>query len=123
MTFPRTSILAGAATAALAVLATACGSGSTTVVAAASPAPLTITTAAVESRPIDRYLRVTGSLLADEQAEVSAEAAGRIVETPVERGARVRQGALLARVSPDEAAAQLQEAEANAGQIQARLGL
>ena len=37
--------------------------------AAQSAEPLAIATAPVESRPIDRYLRVTGSLMADEQAE------------------------------------------------------
>ena len=91
--------------------------------AAAAAEPLAIATAAVESREIDRFIRVTGSLAADEQAEVSAESGGRIVSTPVERGTRVAQGTVLVRVSPAEASAQLQEAEANAAQIEARLGL
>ena len=85
--------------------------------------PIDVATAAVESRPIDRYLRVTGSLMADAQAEVSAETAGRVIETPVERGSRVSEGALLVRISPSETSAQLQEADANAAQIEARLGL
>jgi membrane fusion protein, multidrug efflux system len=85
--------------------------------------PLAIATVAVESRAIDRYLRVTGSLIADAQADVSAETAGRVIETPVERGTRVSQGALLVRISPSETSAQLQEADANAAQIEARLGL
>lgn len=89
--------------------------------AAAAPAPVAVTP--VESRSVDRYLRVTGSLLADEQAEVSAETAGRVVEIPVERGTRVQQGTLLARISATETSAQLQEAEANAAQIESRLGL
>jgi RND family efflux transporter MFP subunit len=89
----------------------------------ASAAAATVTTIAVESRPIDRFIRVTGSLTADEQAEVSAEIGGRIVGTPVERGTRVSQGDVLVRVSPAETSAQLQEAEANAEQIEARLGL
>jgi membrane fusion protein (multidrug efflux system) len=92
-------------------------------IAAKTADPIAIATAAVESRAIDRYLRVTGSLVADAQAEVSAETAGRVIETPVERGTRVAQGALLIRISPSETAAQLQEAEANAAQIEARLGL
>jgi RND family efflux transporter MFP subunit len=54
---------------------------------------------------------------------VSSEIAGRVTETPVERGTRVQPGALLVRISAAETAAQLQEAEANAGQIEARLGL
>lgn len=85
--------------------------------------PLTVETVTLENRPIDRFIRVTGSLLADEQAEVSAESGGRVVATPIERGSRVEAGAVLVRVSPAEAAAQLQEAEANAAQIEARLGL
>jgi RND family efflux transporter MFP subunit len=95
----------------------------TTVDAAKAAEPLAIATAAVESRPIDRYLRVTGSLVADAQSEVSAETAGRVIATPVERGTRVAEGALLVRISPAETSAQLQEAEANAAQIEARLGL
>jgi len=123
MSTHRASMLSVAAAAAAAILTTGCGSQPTTVAAAAKPAPVAVTAVAVTSRPIDRYLRVTGSLIADEQAEVSAETTGRIVETPVERGARVERGALLVRISSSETAAQLQEAEANAGQIEARLGL
>lgn len=107
-----------------AALATAaCSSKTSAAETKSSPEPLTITTAAVERRPIDRFLRVTGSLRADEQAEVSAESGGRVVATPVERGTRVAAGTVLVRVSPAEASAQLQEAEANAAQIEARLGL
>jgi RND family efflux transporter MFP subunit len=108
----------------LAALTSACSSEPSA--AAATPAavePAPIVTAAVESRSIERHLRVTGSLLADEQAEVSAELAGRVTATPVERGSRVPAGALLVRISASESSAQLQEAEANAGQIEARLGL
>ncbi len=100
-----------------------CRSELETAAAAAAPAPLAIAAAPVESRSIDRYLRVTGSLMADEHAEVSAETAGRVVETPVERGTPVRAGSLLVRISASETSAQLLEAEANAAQIEARLGL
>ena len=122
MTSVRRPALAGIILAS-AILAAGCSSGNTTVAAAAKPEPLAIDTATVESRPIDRYLRVTGSLAADEQAEVSAEITGRIIETPVERGSRVAAGTTLVRVSASETTAQLAEAEANAAQIEARLGL
>jgi membrane fusion protein, multidrug efflux system len=106
------------------LLSAACSTKAETATTDAIAAdPLAITTTAIESRPIDRYLRVTGSLMADAQAEVSAETAGRVIETPVERGSRVSEGALLIRISPSETSAQLQEAEANAAQIEARLGL
>jgi RND family efflux transporter MFP subunit len=123
MTVQRHFILAGIAAAALSASVAGCGSQNSTVSAAPKPEPLAIAIAAVESRPIDRYLRVTGSLTADEQAEVGAESAGRVIETPVERGARVSQGTILVRISAAETSAQLQEAEANAAQIEARLGL
>lgn len=123
MTGQRRYVLAGLAAVALSAGAAGCGPSSSTVNAAPKPEPLAISAATVESRPIDRYLRVTGSLLADEQAEVSAEAAGRVIETPVERGSRVSQGTVLVRISPAETSAQLLEADANAAQIEARLGL
>ncbi len=122
MTAQRRDVLGALALLAL-TTAAACGSDTSTVNAEAKPEPLAIATAPVESRSIDRFLRVSGSLLADEQAEVSAESAGRVIDTPVERGSRVAQGAILVRVSPAETAAQLLEAEANAAQIEARLGL
>src|SRR5206468_24962 len=79
-------------------------------------------TAAVE-RPIARFIRVTGTLMAEERADVAAETTGRVVATPIERGTKVAQGAELIRLSPTETDAQLKEAEANAAQIEARLGI
>jgi RND family efflux transporter MFP subunit len=73
--------------------------------------------------PVTRLLRVTGSLTADEEAEVAAETAGRVIETPVERGTRVGAGSPLLRLVQTEAEASLREAEANAAQIEARLGI
>jgi membrane fusion protein (multidrug efflux system) len=110
---------------ALAAGVSACSSSTSAEEAspAAAAERLAVDTARVESRNIDRFIRVTGSLTADEQAEVSAEFGGRIVSTPVERGTAVSQGTVLVRVSPAEASAQLQEADANAAQIEARLGL
>lgn len=121
--FSPVRLLLGAAVISFSLGAAACGTDPATVSAEAKPEPLSISTATAELRPIDRFLRVTGSLTADEQAEVSAETTGRVIDTPVERGTRVAQGAMLARISGSDASAQLQEAEANAGQIEARLGL
>jgi multidrug efflux pump subunit AcrA (membrane-fusion protein) len=109
--------------AALAATTATCGGAPRTVEAQAKPEPLAIEAAKVEQRRIERYLRVTGSLVANEQAEVSAESAGRVVATPVERGTHVAEGTVLARISGEETSAQLREAEANAAQIEARLGL
>ena len=81
-----------------AALAAGCGSN-TTASAAPKPEPPAIATVAVESRPIDRYLRVTGSLVADEQAEVGAETTGRVVATPwnAEPGSRKARSSSVCR--------------------------
>jgi RND family efflux transporter MFP subunit len=115
-------VLLGAALAAGA-WSTACSEPKTSAESLPAPAPIAVQAVAVQSQPIDRFLRVTGSLMADEQAEVAAETGGRVVSTPVERGTRVAAGTVLIRVSADEAEAQLREADANAAQIEARLGL
>jgi RND family efflux transporter MFP subunit len=86
-------------------------------------APIDVIAQAVVERSITRSLRVTGSLTADEQAEVSAETSGRIVKTPVERGSHVGQGALLVQIAADQTAAQMEEATANADRIRAGLAL
>jgi RND family efflux transporter MFP subunit len=82
-----------------------------------------VAAAAAVEQPLTRFIRATGSLMAEEQADVAAEVAGRVVATPVERGTPVTEGAVLIRLSPVEAEAQTREAEANAAQIEARLGI
>ena len=82
-----------------------------------------VATAVAESVPLTRYIPVSGTLAAQEAAEVAAETAGRIVATPVERGSRVGANADLVRISATEVEAQAREAEANAAQIAARLGI
>lgn len=106
-----------------AVLAAACGGEHTSAAETKEPAPVAVRAASVQSESIDRFLRVTGSLSADEKADVAAELGGRVVGTPVERGTHVTAGAVLVRLSATEADASLREAEANAAQLEARLGL
>ena len=120
--YVRLSLLTGAAAAAL--LSAACSGERTSAAALPEPpAPVAIHVTQVESRSIERFLRVTGSLAADEQAEVAAETGGRVLATPVERGTRVAAGTVLIRISATEADASLREADANAAQLEARLGL
>jgi len=89
---------------------------------AAEPA-IDVATTRAAFQPVTRLLRVTGTLTADEEAEVAAETAGRVVETPVERGTAVAEGAPLVRIVATEAEASVQEAEANVAQIEVRLAL
>jgi RND family efflux transporter MFP subunit len=109
----------------VALAAAACRPGVSGEAKAAAPTDVrtvNVTTTAVIEKSISRFVAATGSLTAEEQAEVSAETAGRVVATPVERGTLVSEGAELIRISDTEVRAQVQEAEANAAQIQARLG-
>ena len=89
----------------------------------ASAASISVAAASVIERPIARFVQATGSLMADERAEVAAETRGRVVRTPIERGTPVSEGDELVRLSSTETEAQAREAEANASQIEARLGL
>ena len=123
---PRRPLVPLAAVLALALAAAACDRGG----AAAAPAqaeagdvPVAVTAGTVAEEPIARFLRVSGTLLAQEEAEVSAEIAGRVVATPIERGSRVPSGAELIRLAADEVGAQADEAQANVAQIEARLGI
>jgi membrane fusion protein, multidrug efflux system len=107
-----------------AAIASACSAGSAkTKEQASAPAAVAAAPVAAVERPIARFIRATGTLMAEEQADVAAETAGRVVSAPVERGTPVSQGAELIRLSAAETDAQLKEAEANAAQIEARLGL
>jgi RND family efflux transporter MFP subunit len=88
-----------------------------------APPAVAVAAAAAVEQPIARFIRATGTLMAEEQADVAAETAGRVMSAPVERGTQVSAGAELVRVSATETDAQLKEAEANAAQIEARLGI
>ncbi len=107
-----------------ATLAVACDrAGADAPASPADAAVITVTTAAVVDEPIKRFIRVSGTLTAQEDAEVAAEVAGRVMATPVERGSRVNAGDSLIRLVAAEGEAQAIEAQANAAQIEARLGI
>ena len=86
-------------------------------------APLVVPSALAEERKLPRVLDVTGTLVADAQAEVAAEAAGRVVAVGVERGTHVKADAVLARLDVGDATNQLREAEAAEAQALVKLGL
>ena len=88
-----------------------------------APASVAIAPIAAVERPIARFIRATGTLMAEEQADVAAETAGRVVAAPVERGQAIALGGELVRLSSEETDAQFKEAQANAAQLEARLGL
>jgi multidrug efflux pump subunit AcrA (membrane-fusion protein) len=101
-----------------------CTSGAAKATEQTTTAPVVqVAAVAATEQPIARFIRATGSLMAEEQADVAAETAGRVVAASIERGSPVAQGAELVRISATETDAQVKEAEANAAQLEARLGI
>jgi len=101
----------------------ACGANATDASDAAEAAAVNVTAISAAAEPIARFIRVSGTLTPQEDAEVAAEIAGRVIATPVERGSLVRANDQLIQILATEVEAQAREAQANAAQIEARLGL
>ena len=106
-----------------AVGTSACGTNANDAGAAAESAAVAVTAMTAVEQPMARFIRVSGTLTPQEDAEVAAEIAGRVVATPVERGTLVGAGDSLIQIASTEVEAQAREAQANAAQIEARLGI
>jgi RND family efflux transporter MFP subunit len=96
---------------------------------AAARVPIVSTVEAL-TRPIAASVQVTGSFVAKDSSDVAPEAAGRVVETPVNVGDFVNQGQVIARFEDrdaqlrlEQAKASEQQAEALLRQAQSRIGL
>jgi RND family efflux transporter MFP subunit len=85
--------------------------------------PQKVQIAQASLRSVERFLTVSGSLLAKEQTPVSARVPGRIQLLPVDLGSRVRAGDLLAELEPRDFELRVQQSRALLGQARARLGL
>ena len=106
-----------------AVGTSACGTNANDAGAAAESAAVSVTAMTAVEQPMARFIRVSGTLTPQEDAEVAAEIAGRVVATPVERGTLVSASDSLIQIASTEVEAQAREAQANAAQIEARLGI
>jgi RND family efflux transporter MFP subunit len=80
-------------------------------------------TAAAQAREVPDVLRLNGTLLADEDAQLAPLVAGRVVEVLVERGARVAEGDPLVRLRDTDFRLQQAAARAAVSQAEARLGM
>lgn len=79
--------------------------------------------AKAEMARLARTVEVSGTLAADEQAELGIKVAGRIAEIRVDLGDRVRRGQVLARLVPADLELRVRQAETALQQARARLGL
>jgi RND family efflux transporter MFP subunit len=108
------------------ILLAGCGSTKTaeqpkSATPAASASIGAIETVQAVSRSISASVQVTGSFIAFDTSDVAPEAAGRIVETPVNVGDFVKQGQIIARLEDRDAKLRLEQATAAEQQAQAAL--
>ncbi|MBA3439852.1 MAG: efflux RND transporter periplasmic adaptor subunit, partial [Pyrinomonadaceae bacterium] len=97
------------------------GGSATSVAEAAEARPVEVTTATATANQVAAYLEATGSLAADEASDVAPETSGQVIETPVDIGAFVRQGTVIAKLDNRDARLRLQQARA--GEQQTAAGL
>lgn len=98
--------------------------------AAAEAGPVALATAVAVTREVPAYIQATGSLAADESSDVATQTSGQVIATPVDIGAFVTKGGVIARLDPRDAQLRLQQAQAAeqqaesaVRQAEARLGL
>lgn len=78
------------------------------------PEKVKVQTQKVVEKLMPRTLRLTGTLKGEQEADVAANAAGKIVQTFVERGEEVKGGRPLAKLDTTAIALSADEAKANA---------
>ncbi len=77
----------------------------------------------VEERPLERTIEVSGTLAADEQVTVAAEAAGRIASVAIDLASPVKEGDLIAQIDPTDFRLRVDQAAAAVSQARVQLGL
>lgn len=102
------------------VLFAACGSSKTATNADTQPASsvIDVTTAQAVTQSVPAYIQSTGSLVAEQQSDIAPQVSGQIIATPVDVGAYVGQGDVIARLDDRDARLRLQQAQSNEQQAQ-----
>lgn len=89
-----------------------------------------VSTAKAISQEVAAFIQATGSFAADESSDVAPQTSGQVVATPVDVGAFVKEGAVIARLDDRDARLRFEQAQAAerqaaaaVRQAQAKLGL
>jgi len=98
-------------------------SASVTAAASTVPAVIDVTSAAAITRNLERGLEVVGSLAADEEVVIGAQAAGELAQLNVDFGGFVTAGQVIAQIDQRDAKLRIEQAEAALRQTMARLGM
>jgi RND family efflux transporter MFP subunit len=91
--------------------------------APAAPAPIEVTTATAILRTAPQKVEVVGSLAADEEVIVAAQAEGELASLSVDFGSFVQQGQVIAQLDQRNAQLKVEQAQATLNQTLARLGM
>jgi len=100
--------------------ATGCRSAAADSKARPEAPPAKLETIAVEERTLPRYLTLTGTLTANQEAKVAADVSGKVYRTYVERGTFVTAGSALATVDARSLSLSKSEARANVSAMRAQ---
>ena len=90
---------------------------------AETAAPVRVTFATAQARRVPDVLSATGTLVPDQQSQVTALVPGRVTAVLVERGSQMREGEPMLRLRDTDYRANAATATAAVGQARARLGL
>lgn len=111
------------------LVAAACGGGSSAApvgksgAAAGSKPPRVVQVAPARRSQMERMVRVTGTLAAEEQVSVGFKVPGRLQALNVDLGSAVQQGQVLGHLVPTDFSLRVTQAAAALQQARARLGL
>jgi membrane fusion protein (multidrug efflux system) len=86
-------------------------SGDATARPGSQAGPMTVNGVVVRPQPLDNIVRSSGTVLASESVELTAEAAGRIEKISFKEGAPVKKNDLLVKINDDDVRAQLKKTE------------
>jgi membrane fusion protein, multidrug efflux system len=99
----------------------ACKKDKAAITTKAPPAPpIHVTMVAATSEPTPDVMTLTGTVVADERSEVTADTQGKVLAVMVERGQKVKMGDPLLRLDTRSAALGAREAQANLASARAQ---
>lgn len=90
---------------------------------AKTQAAITVATMPVEVKNEHKYVRVNGSLMADEESQVASNVGGIVQQVFVERGDVVEKGQIIAKLDPTDPQNRLAEGLAGVAELEVRLGI
>ena len=88
-----------------------------------TPETIDVTSAAAVTRDLERGLEVVGSMMADEEVLIGAQAAGELAQLNVDFGSFVTAGQVIAQIDQRDAKLRIEQSEAALRQTMARLGM